>query len=128
MAGSGVAQTTDGTAISTGTGSNATPDLISSEDMTGVVRLNPDVPQLNATNAGYKIERTKIAIGTYDQDRGDVSNDGGRGFPVEFDRERRLFEYDFLRQSEVANMTLKSRQSERMPTAFFQRSGRDGRI
>lgn len=89
------------------------------------VRLSPTVPQL-PTN--YSIERTKIAIGDYGQDRGDISNDGGRGLPVEMFTERRLQEEQYLRETDLQIRSLNSRGSERTPTIFFSRTGREGRI
>ena len=114
----------DGTTLNPGVNG----DLVSDEDMTGAVRQSSLVPQLGAPNANYKIERTKIAIGDYDQDRGDVSSDGGRPFPIETFVERRLQEEQYMRQIEQVYFAMTTRQRERAPASFFGRTGREGRI
>lgn len=116
--------TTDGTLVQTG----SSGDLVSDEDMTGGPRLSPLVPQLGAANAGYKIERTKIVVGDYGTDRGDVSSDGGRPFPVETFVERRLQEEQYLRGIELEYLALRRRDGERAPAIFFARTGREGRL
>src|SRR5579862_565027 len=113
------APVTDGTLVQTGSAG----DLVSDEDMTGSPRLSPLVPQLGATNAGYKIERTKLVVGDYDTDRGDISSDGGRPLPVETFVERRLQEEQYLRETELQYATLRQRSSERIPNGFFMRTG-----
>jgi hypothetical protein len=119
------APVTDGTVVQTGSAG----DLVSDEDMTAQPRLSPLVPQLGATNAGYKIERTKLVVGDYDTDRGDISSDGGRPLPVETFVERRFMEAQYLRATELASqLTLGRRHAERAPVLFFARTGRDGRI
>jgi hypothetical protein len=112
----------DGTQLNPG----ASGDLIADEDMTGTVRLSPLVPQLSATNASYKIERTKIAIGDYGQDRGDPTLEG-RAFPVETGAERRILELAFMRQTETSELLQRMRASERTPLTMTTRSSRDGR-
>jgi hypothetical protein len=118
-----VSQATDGTTLNAGVGG----DLVSDEDLSSSPRLSPDVPQLQAANAGYKVERTKIAIGSYGQDRGDPSNDGGRAFPVELQVERRLMESQLVRSQDEAAQRCISRQRERAPSLCLSRSGREGR-
>jgi hypothetical protein len=112
---------TDGTQTSLGVGG----DLIADEDLTGQPRLSPLVPQLGTTNAGYKIERTKIAVGDYSQDRGDASAEGA-GIPVEDNRVRRMLELDQLRQLDEAQLLRTRRHAEREPMMLsFGRSGRE---
>jgi hypothetical protein len=119
-----MALSTDGTILNPGTGG----DTVSDEDLTNQPRLSALVPKLGASNANYKVERTKVAIGDYGQDRGDPSNDGGRAFPVEQPAEARIYEKQLLRASETQLATLISRASERRPDMFFNRCGRDGRV
>lgn len=80
----------DGTLLSPGTAG----DLISDEDMTGIPRQSALLPQLSASNANYKIERTKIAIGDVDYDSGDATP--GNALPV-----RMLFERQSLEDQTV---------------------------
>lgn len=115
----------DGTLLNTGVGG----DLISDEDMTGTPRLSATVPQLASAQAGYKIERTKIAIGPYDQDRGDVDIDA-RALPVETAAERRLLEATAALTIDHVRLASTTRQRERAPALVFNarigRAGRDG--
>jgi hypothetical protein len=121
-----VSQSTDGTTLNSGSGG----DLVSDEDLTGLVRQSPAVPQLGAANAAYKIERTKIVIGEYGQDRGDVSSDGGRPFPVETFAERRMLEVNTAVAIDTLARDAVRRQREREPRMMFNarigRSGREG--
>lgn len=113
------ANATDGTSLSPGAGG----DLITSEDMSGNPRLSPLVPQLGAANAGYKIERTKIVIGAYDQDRGDATEQAG--LPVEDNRVRRLQEAILLqaiRDTQIST-TLRWRWEPRELSSAGRRAG-----
>jgi hypothetical protein len=120
------APTTDGTLLNPVQATGG--DLVSDEDMTGAPRLSSLVPQLGAVNASYKVERTKIALGDYDTDRGDASSDGGRPMPMETFVERRLQEEQYLRATEAQYAKLTRRTSERPPALFFSRTGREGRV
>jgi|SRR5215472_9947660 len=113
----------DGTQLNPG----ANGDLIADEDMTSAVRGSPLVPQLGAANAAYKLERTKIAIGAYGEDRGDPTLEG-RPFPVEMGVERRLSEVLMLREAELVSMNLRSRSSERASLIFSRTSRETGRF
>lgn len=115
----------DGTPLNPGVGG----DLISDEDLTGEPRLSPAVPQLSSAQAAYKLERTKVAVGPYGTDRGDVDLDG-RPFPVEMGAERRLLEAHALLLLDEYRTRTVLRHSERQPAATFNarigRMGRDG--
>jgi hypothetical protein len=118
-----VAQLTDGTTLNTGAGG----DLVSDEDLTGQPRQSADVPQIGAGNANYKLERTKVAVGKYGQDRGDVDIDG-RPFPVEMGVERRLMEAQEQLAIDNLATSMRTRMSERPPIMRFSaRCGRAGR-
>ena len=91
-----MALSTDGTALNSGTGG----DVIATEDVPAGSpgRLSPDVPTTD-----YKIGRSKIALGDYGDDLGDVC--AQNPIPVT-SAERRMSEMDSLRQSEIARYSL----------------------
>jgi hypothetical protein len=104
--------TTDGTQLNPGTAG----DLVSDEDMTGQSRLSPLVPQLGTVNAGYKIERTKIAIGAYGSDAGDVTPDAP--LAVRTSAERWSLEWLRMNTSDSHSVALIKRSSERVSSVF----------
>jgi hypothetical protein len=87
-------QATDGTQLNVGVAG----DLVSDEDLTGQPRGTSAVPQLGAPNAGYKVERTKIAIGDYGQDAGDAA--AATGLPVRTLFERQALEEIVIRETQ----------------------------
>lgn len=109
----------DGTPLNLGSGG----DLISDEDMTNQPRQSPLVPQLGATNAGYKIERTKLVVGPYGYDYGDPTQD--QPLPVESRADRQRLELMQLSAIEARYASLQTRSQERTGSVFGSRGYTD---
>lgn len=93
-------------------------DVISTEDMpVGAARLSPNTPLTD-----YKLPRSKIALGTYDQDSGDVTEQNP--MPVKMMYERGLLEYQYLQQADSERYALQTRSRERVGTIFMDRGRR----
>lgn len=105
-----MAQTTDGTSTNP-----AQPggDLISDEDMSLQPRAGSAVPQLGATNAGYKIPRSKLAKGGYGKDEGDVEE--VNPLPVSSAREREFLERSMLIDADIRAVSMCTRSSRERP-------------
>jgi hypothetical protein len=96
------------------------------EDMTGLERLSPSVPQASIP---YVISRVKIALGDFQSDRGDPSLESGRGLPTENREMRTLQEMQFLQTMDAEYVAMARRSSERVPASnFLKRTGRWGRV
>lgn len=109
----------DNTALNPGTAG----DLIATEDMTGLPRQSPAVPQLGAANAGYKIPRSKIAIGDVDQDAGDVTFD--RPLPAESRATRQRLEMAQMLEADRDRGMHVQRTRERVSSVFGARGNPD---
>jgi hypothetical protein len=115
-----MAQTTDGTATNP-----AQPggDLISDEDMSLQQRASSAVPQLGASNASYKIPRSKLAKGGYGRDEGDVEE--SNPLPVSSAREREFLERSMVLDYDIRAASMCTRSS-RERAATFDRRGSSG--
>lgn len=84
-----------------------TAEVIADEyiDPTTGGRINPNLPP-----TGYKLPRSKIAIGPYGQDGGDASPD--QPLPTESRAERLLIEVQALRDRDTANQYIARRAGE----------------
>lgn len=94
----------DGTQLTLGAGG----DLVSDEDLTGLPRGSPLLPQVGAANGNYKLERTKIVVGAYGQDAGDATFDAP--LPAESRTQRQLAELAGL-MSQDNNLAVEAHMS-----------------
>lgn len=109
--------TTDNTDVNAGAGGDSIADEVI---LVGDTRGDQGLSQ-----ATYKIQRVKIAVGGLHEDRGDVTSD--RPLAVESQREAELTELRFLTDLSTQRASLANRHTERYPLIVGQRTGRDGR-
>ncbi len=105
----------DGTVLGTG-------EIISDEyvDPTTGTRRDPNLPVI-----GYKLPRSKIAVGPYGQDGGDATPDNA--LPVESRAERLYLEHQALRERERSAQLVQRQQTERLPLVDARGSHLDTR-
>jgi hypothetical protein len=109
-----MAQATDSTTLNPGAGG----DVIATEDMpAGSARATSDVPTTE-----YKLPRSKLAVGSYGQDAGDVTHENP--LPVESREQRQIEENLLLVTMDTQRFTLASRGRERVSSLFQNRGGR----
>ena|ERR1700686_4266831 len=109
-----MANAADNTTLNPGVGG----DNITTEDQpAGTQRGAPALPLVD-----YKMPRSKIIVGTYDVDGGDVTF--SNPLPVESMRERRQLESVFLKELEIQRRTLMTRSNERVSVVAFNRGER----
>lgn len=112
----------DNTTLPAGGGGDT---LATEEIATGNARSAPGLP-----TTAYKVPRTKIALGDYDDDRGDVAQD--KPLPVDSARGARFDERTELRARDAFALSLVTRGGERshqrQGQSYFGRdSGSGGR-
>ena len=108
------ANATDGTTMNQGSGG----DTIATEDMpVGTPRGDQNLPLTD-----YKLGRSKIAVGPYDQDLGDATSD--RPLPVESRAQRQLAELAFVRQIDQQRTAFATRSRELVSPLYWNRGER----